>query len=79
MVSRAKPKGGARAVRPVLEPRPVVRSEGELLEVVWFAHRDAASLLPGDYPSIDGARQVGYGLTRRIQLTRGERKTGGSQ
>jgi hypothetical protein len=77
---RGRPKGGTLAPVAPITPRPPVVSEGVELEIVWFGHKDAASLLPEDYPTIDGAAQVEVtGLGRRISLTRLERRTGGGR
>jgi hypothetical protein len=77
---RGRPKGGTQAQTATVTPRPPVVSEGCELEIVWYAHRHAASLLPADYPTVDGAAQVEVsGLGRRIALTRLERRTGGSR
>jgi hypothetical protein len=49
--SYRKPAGGRMVERAALPARPVVEDDGDQLEVVWYPHRDAASLLPGDASS----------------------------
>ena len=46
---KEEPTGGTVRAREVLEARPnVIADDGTEYEVIWFAHRDAMSLLPDD-------------------------------
>jgi hypothetical protein len=70
---RFRPTGGRRAKPRALPARPSVVDEGDELEVVWYPHRDAASLLPSDTPgradhTIERGRLALASLPRRSFL-----------
>ena len=47
---------GVKRVLETLPQRPDVIDEGEVLQVIWYPHRDALPLLPSNYPCIDSTR-----------------------
>jgi hypothetical protein len=49
--SYKKPEGGRMVERPALPARPAVEADGDVLEVIWYPHKHAASLLPEDASS----------------------------